>query len=184
MCNQYRESDTTSLGHRNYLCGLVLKGLFYTMEILCLPMGGATLVPGYSQEYPTFFFKIHLYIKYTYMYMLCWIYFFIFSAKTQPNDTSNTNIWPRPTVQSPLPPPVVVRLVPSRAFCSSRLLWGCKQAAMEISKLARWPTIAHIGSTQQFSPTIQELPSRGAAVLALNCRCTVLLICFSLNTSN
>ena len=34
-------------------------------------MGGATLMPGYSQEYPTFFFKNHLYIKYTYMHILC-----------------------------------------------------------------------------------------------------------------
>jgi hypothetical protein len=35
-----------------------------------LSMGGATLMPGYFQEYPTFILKIYLYINYTYMYML------------------------------------------------------------------------------------------------------------------
>lgn len=43
------------------------------------------------------------------MYMLCWVYFFIFLAKTQPNDASNTAQLPTRQQPTPFPPPVVVR---------------------------------------------------------------------------
>jgi hypothetical protein len=45
-------------------------------------MGGATLMPGYSQEYPTFMPKKYLYINYTRMYMLWWAVFSISQVKT------------------------------------------------------------------------------------------------------
>jgi hypothetical protein len=45
-------------------------------------MGGATLMPRYSQEYPTFYAKKYVYINYTYMYMLPWVLFSISQVKT------------------------------------------------------------------------------------------------------
>jgi hypothetical protein len=44
-------------------------------------MGGATLMPGYSWEYPTFMPKKYLYINYTYMYSYSGLYSLFLKSK-------------------------------------------------------------------------------------------------------